>query len=151
MNTIKVFQRFYLAFSLVFLWVSVSFVATAHVESLLGEVVIAIAFLIAAMVLARVLIPSETLASIRDKTSGIVKFALFVNFVTSVPLLVIVSGVWKAQIAIIAGIMGVLVIAAWFFCGVAWPLASEVYRIFFGENSTTPDPLARQGRTPRYD
>jgi hypothetical protein len=146
------FQRVYLALSFIALWVLASYVATAGIESVIGESVMATGFVAAALIVARVLIPGSSLAFIRDSTSATVKLALMLNVLTSILLLIIVGGVWKAQVTIIATVLGITVVAAWVFCGIAWPISSQVYRLFFGDNSApAADSIARQGRTIKHD
>jgi hypothetical protein len=150
-DAIRRFQKLYLAASLIVSWIVASWVAKTGLQSFIAELVLAIGAVTAGLVLARSLIPKKAFILIRESTSGVIKLALIVNLLTAIVGITIVISVWKAQALVVAVTLAIVLVSAWFFCAIAWPLSSEVYRIFFGEESTPPDPLRRQGRTPEYD
>lgn len=100
---------------------------------------------------AKLFIPREKFWNYVERTSGMVKFAVILNYFSGLLLMGCFLTVAKAPAGLLATLFGVTAASAFLLFGYAWPLTAATIALFLGDRDTRFDPTKNQGRQAKYN
>ncbi len=100
---------------------------------------------------AKLFIRREKFWNYVDRTSGLVKFAVVLNYFSGLLLLGCFLSVAKAPAGLLASLIGITAASAFLLFGYAWPLTASTLALFLGERDSVFDPTKPQGRQAKYN
>ena len=147
----RIVQALYLALSAVLFWRLLGTVDAYDLWALALRAVLTAFFAAVLALLALWLVPRRLRAGLFQRTAPLTRVALVLNALALLLLLQTLIHQWWALALIVAGLFGVVCLAAALFAKLLWPRVAEVRKILHEARPGSFDPSQPQGRQASSD
>lgn len=111
---------------------------------------LSVAYLAAAGILVRWIVPISVMRAITHRAPAGVKLSLVLNFFSGVLLLHIFVAAWWTRACLFAGLFGVVLVGGWVLTRMLFPTYQSSMAVMFGDAPVYHDTTVDQGRIIRY-